>query len=178
MDRPGRAEGLAIMEKETPKLCARPQSRFNSCLYPNWARRPSSASSPEERVLSIGGSAMMKLAKLPGCLLELYVPRGRCCRAGYDQRRAFKRKQALEELTETRKVDSYATIRGRRACILQAALSVVYNPGPWSRAARLPSCPTSKSTLYVIRAWQAVVRPFCWSQTANGPPHSRVEEDS
>jgi hypothetical protein len=37
---------LTMMEKETPKLCANPQSRFNSCLYPNCAKRSSSPSSP------------------------------------------------------------------------------------------------------------------------------------
>jgi len=34
-----------MIEKEMPKLCINPQSRLSSCLYPNSARTPASASS-------------------------------------------------------------------------------------------------------------------------------------
>jgi hypothetical protein len=40
-----------IIEKEIPKLCSRPQSRLNSCLYPNSAKMPSSASSTASEAL-------------------------------------------------------------------------------------------------------------------------------
>ena len=58
-----------MMEKETPKLCVRPQSRLSSCVYPNCARRPSSASSTPSMVLSIGGAAIASVL----CGFELDV---------------------------------------------------------------------------------------------------------
>lgn len=38
-----------IIENDIPKLCISPQSRRNSCLYPNSANTSSSASSPVDR---------------------------------------------------------------------------------------------------------------------------------
>jgi hypothetical protein len=86
---------LTIIEKEMPKLWISPQSRFNSCLYPNSAKMPSSASSTAsevllalEALLSIGwliadAGATLLSAMTPCQLQHQYQPRLRKCECNY-----------------------------------------------------------------------------------------------